>query len=86
MRVGYRGAVVLLAILLKWPDAQAETCSISGKTYSLAVWVIWLVNLFYSTSGNLINLHTLLTHPAFIIIFSTLKESNFFNSKKLGKL
>lgn len=41
-RAGYRGAVVLLPILIKWPDAEAETCSVSGKVYSFAVWVIWL--------------------------------------------
>lgn len=57
-RAGYRGAVVLLPILIKWPDAELKPALSQAKFILLQFGLFgYLVMLFYSTSGNLINLH-----------------------------
>lgn len=57
-RAGYGGAVVLLPILIKWPDAELKPALSQAKFILLQFGLFgYLVMLFYSTSGNLINLH-----------------------------
>lgn len=57
-RAGYRGAVVLLPIVIKWPDAELKPALSQAKFILLQFGLFgYLVMLFYSTSGNLINLH-----------------------------
>lgn len=57
-RAGYGGAVVLLPILIKWPDAELKPALSQAKFILLQFGLFgYLVMLFYSTSGNLINVH-----------------------------